>query len=79
LVILDNGLVERVVLRGDFLSGEKLNYMIGRQRRLCIVSFSEASLLENLDFMCCLVGVCVLICFFAKKYPLNSTKHLNKK
>jgi hypothetical protein len=32
--------------------------MIARLRCLCTVSFLEASLLENLDFMCYLDGVC---------------------
>jgi hypothetical protein len=30
----------------------------GRQWSLCTVSFLEASLLEKLDFWCCLGGVC---------------------
>jgi hypothetical protein len=41
----------------DFLQGENLRSMIGRRRRLCVVSFMEASLLEKLDFWCCLGGV----------------------
>jgi hypothetical protein len=41
----------------DFLRGENLRSMIGRRRRLCTVSFLEASLLEKLDFGCYLGGV----------------------
>jgi hypothetical protein len=43
---------------GDFLQGENLRSMIGRRRRLCTVFFLEASLLENMNFRCCLGGVC---------------------
>jgi hypothetical protein len=41
----------------DFLQGENLRSMIGRRQRLCTVPFLEASLLEKLDFWCCLGGV----------------------
>jgi hypothetical protein len=37
--------------------GDSTGVLIGRQRRLCTVSFLEASLLEMLDFWCCLGGV----------------------
>jgi hypothetical protein len=38
----------------DFLQGETLRSVIGRRWCLCTVSFLEASLLEMLDFWCCL-------------------------
>jgi hypothetical protein len=53
-----NGLFEGIVLRArTFFQGENVRSMIGRRRRLCTVSFLEASLLEKLDFWCCLGGV----------------------
>jgi hypothetical protein len=45
----------------DFLQGEILRSMIGQQRRLCTVLFLEASLLEMLDFGCCLGGVNIIV------------------
>ena len=56
-----NGLVEVIVFFAseDFLQGENLGSLIGRRRRVCIVSFFEASLLEGLDFWCCFGGVSV--------------------
>jgi hypothetical protein len=41
----------------NFLQCENLRSMIGQRRCLCAVSFLEASLLEKLDFWCCLGGV----------------------
>jgi hypothetical protein len=41
----------------DFLQGENLRSMIGQRRRLCVVSFLEASLLEKMNFWCCPGGV----------------------
>jgi hypothetical protein len=41
----------------DFLHSENLRSMIKRRPRLCNVSFLEASLLEKLDFWCCIGGV----------------------
>jgi hypothetical protein len=55
-----NDLVEGVGFVGeDFLQGENLRSVIGQQRRLCNVSFFEASVLEKLEFWCCLGGVSV--------------------
>jgi hypothetical protein len=43
-----NGLVGGIVfVSEDVLQGEDLRSMIGRRRRLCTVSFLEASLLEG--------------------------------
>jgi hypothetical protein len=50
-----NGLVEGIVFMSE--EGENLKYIIGRRVCLCVVSFLEASLLEKLDFWCCLGGV----------------------
>jgi hypothetical protein len=41
----------------EFLQGDNLRSMIGDDGSLCIVSFLEASLLEKMDFLCCLCGV----------------------
>jgi hypothetical protein len=41
----------------DFFQSENLRSMIERRCRLCVVSFLETSLLEKLDFWCCLDGV----------------------
>jgi hypothetical protein len=50
-----NGLVECTIFENrDDLQGENLRSLIGRQRRLCTVPFLEASLLESLEFTCCL-------------------------
>jgi hypothetical protein len=58
LVVPGSDLVEGIAfVSDDFLQGENLRSMIGRRRRLCTVSFLEASLLEKLDFWCCLGGV----------------------
>jgi hypothetical protein len=58
MVVLVNDLVEGIIFVSEnFLRGENLRSMIGRQRCLCIVSFLETSLLEKLDFWCCHDGV----------------------
>jgi hypothetical protein len=41
----------------DLLQGENLRFMIGRRRCSSGVSFLEVSLLEKLNFWCCLGGV----------------------
>jgi hypothetical protein len=46
LVVSSNGLVEGIIL--VLLEGENSRSLIEQQQRLCIVSFSEALLLENL-------------------------------
>jgi hypothetical protein len=38
----------------NFFQGENLRSLIGRWRCLCTISFLEASLLEKLDFWCCI-------------------------
>jgi hypothetical protein len=43
---------------GDFLQRENLRSTIRQRQCLCTVSFLGASLLKNLDFRCCLGGVC---------------------
>jgi hypothetical protein len=35
---------------GDYLQGENLRSLIGRQRHLCVVPFLKASLLKSLEF-----------------------------
>jgi hypothetical protein len=46
---------------GDFLQSENLRSMTRWRRRLCTISFLEASLLEMLDFCCCLGLVSVAV------------------
>jgi hypothetical protein len=53
----DNNLAEDIVyMSEDFIQGENLKSIIGRRWRLCTISFLEATLLEKLDFWCCLGG-----------------------
>ena len=62
LIVPDNVLVEDIVLRARiFLQGENLRSTIGRRRRLCTVTFLEASLLEKLNFWCCLSSISTAI------------------
>jgi hypothetical protein len=61
----DNVLVEGICFESEhFLQGEYLRSMIGRQHRLCTVSFLEVSLMEKLIFWCCLGGVSVAVSTF---------------
>ena len=48
LVVPGSDLIEGIVGNTVFLQGENLRSLIGQRQRLCIVSFLEALLLENL-------------------------------
>jgi hypothetical protein len=43
----------------NYLQGENLRSLVGRRRRLCTLPFLKASILESLEFKCCLGGGCI--------------------